>query len=144
MTICNLAMAFLFYFEQNLSLVIVTILYLVLFTTTTGPASFAFCIEVNTDISLGVAMAQLINSIGLFYVVTLRMINSLDGNQTALYVIFTVYGALALMFAMKNVKETNNLNDKGKKTLYAPERKESATQTTSSFDPNLNGELELI
>jgi hypothetical protein len=31
------------------------------------------------------------------------------------------------MFAMKNVKETNNLNDKGKKTLYAPERKESAT-----------------
>jgi hypothetical protein len=57
MTVLNVAMAFLFYFQQNLALVIVTILYLVFFTTTTGPASFAFCIEVNTDISLGVAMA---------------------------------------------------------------------------------------
>jgi hypothetical protein len=71
-------MAFLFYYQQNLALVIVTILYLVFFTTTTGPASFAFCIEVNTDISLGVAMAQLMNSIGLFYVLTLRMINALN------------------------------------------------------------------
>jgi hypothetical protein len=78
MTVCNLVMAFLFYYQQNLALVIVTILYLVFFTTTTGPASFAFCIEVNTDISLGVAMAQLMNSIGLFYVLTLRMINALN------------------------------------------------------------------
>ncbi len=71
-------MAFLFYYEQSFALVIVTILYLVLFTTTTGPASFAFCVEVNTDIALGVAMAQLLNSIGLFYVLTLRMINALN------------------------------------------------------------------
>jgi Sugar (and other) transporter len=80
MTLCNLIMAFLFYFEMNMEIVIVTIIYLVFFTTTTGPATFAFCIEVNTDISLGVAMAQLVNSIGLFYVITLRMINALNNN----------------------------------------------------------------
>ena len=77
MTACNLTMAFLFYFDSKIGLTVVTVLYLVFFTTTTGPTSFAFCIEVNTDISLGVAMAQLINSIGLFYILTKRMIDAL-------------------------------------------------------------------
>ena len=77
MTACNLTMAFLFYIDSKIGVAVVTVLYLVFFTTTTGPASFAFCIEVNTDISLGVAMAQLINSIGLFYILTKRMIDAL-------------------------------------------------------------------
>lgn len=143
MTACNLAMAFLFYFKSNLGLTIVTIFYLVFFTTTTGPASFAFCIEVNTDISLGVAMAQLINSIGLFYVLTKRMIDALD-NNVLLYIIFTIYGVLALLFSNKNVKETMGLTDNEQKTLYAPEKKDNSTQTISSFAPWLKGELELI
>ena len=126
MTACNLTMAFLFYFDSKIGLTVVTVLYLVFFTTTTGPASFAFCIEVNTDISLGVAMAQLINSIGLFYILTKRMIDALQ-NNFLLYIIFTIYGVLALMFSNKNVKETTGLTDNEQKTLYAPESKDNST-----------------
>lgn len=144
MTACNLAMAFLFFFNQNLALTIVTIMYLAAFTTTTGPASFAFCIEVNTDIALGVAMAQLINSIGLFFYLTQRMINGLDDNQTLLYFIFAIYGALALNFSYKFIKETKGLSDKEKKSLYALEKNEISTQTTSSFEPSQEGALQLV
>ncbi len=141
MTFCNLLMAVMFYFKNSLGLVIITIMYLVFFTTTTGPASFAFCVEVNTDISLGVAMSQLLNSIGIFALLTKKMIDSLNGNEVMLYSVFTFYGLLALMFSYKNVKETKGLTDNEQKTLYAPEHREIATQTTATFDPNDVGNI---
>lgn len=55
--LCNFLMAVFYYFGINIALAIVATIYLVTFTTMTGPGIFAFCIEVNTDISLGVAMA---------------------------------------------------------------------------------------
>ena len=50
-------MAVLFFFDQITAITVVTIVYLILFTTMTGPATFSLCIEVNTDVALGLAMA---------------------------------------------------------------------------------------
>ncbi len=54
------------------------------------------------------------------------MIDALQ-NNTLLYIIFTIYGLLALMFSNKNVKETSGLTDNEQKTLYAPEKKDNST-----------------
>ena len=54
---CNFAMAVSFKFELNILNLVASFLYLIAFTTMTGPAVLSFCIEVNTDISLGLAMA---------------------------------------------------------------------------------------
>lgn len=55
--LCNFAMAISFYFDLNILNLAASFIYLIAFTIMTGPAVFAFCIEVNTDISLGLAMA---------------------------------------------------------------------------------------
>lgn len=54
---CNFVMSVCFKFDLYILNLVATFTYLVAFTTMTGPAVLAFCIEVNTDISLGLAMA---------------------------------------------------------------------------------------
>ena len=61
-----------------------------------------------------------------------------------LYFIFAIYGALALNFSYKFIKETKGLSDKEKKSLYALEKNEISTQTTSSFEPSQEGALQLV
>jgi hypothetical protein len=113
----------LFYFHSPMGILITTISYLFVFVSLTGPASFGLTTEICTDIALGIAMSQIITSIGLFYFLNENMVSSLQGNYTIIYLIFSIYSLMALFFTWRNVKETKNLTDKEKKLLYAPETK---------------------
>jgi hypothetical protein len=87
-----------------MGLFIVSILYLIVFTISTGPATFAFCGEVLTDISLGIAMSQLLNSLAIFYILTAQMIRTLQNKELIIYLVFTFYGLLAYVFANGKIK----------------------------------------
>jgi len=96
----------LIYLNNEMYLFIVSISYLVVFTVSSGPATFAFCGETLTDISLGIAMSQILNSLAIFYIMTLQMISSLpDSNkELIIYIVFTIYGIMAFGFAKGKIK----------------------------------------
>ena len=129
MALLTMLIGLLFYFNRMMGVLITTISYLFVFLSMTGPASFGITTEICTDIALGIAMSQIITSIGLFYFLNKNMVASLQGNYTVIYLIFSIYCLMALFFTCRNVKETKNLTDKEKKLLYAPETKVTEVQT---------------
>jgi hypothetical protein len=57
LTLLCFIMTILLYLNNEVGLLTTSIVYLVVFTVSTGPATFAFCGEILTDISLGIAMS---------------------------------------------------------------------------------------
>ena len=118
-SMCHIAIGFLTIYKVDIANLCCLCLFMFLYQITTGQITWIYTVEVCVDVSLGVSFYT------LWFVVLILLLGSQPLMATALgpqgvFFIFAGCCAVAAVFCYLEIRETKDLTDKEKKSLFVP------------------------
>ena len=92
-------------------------LFIIIYELTSGPVAWMYAAETCCDMALGICMYTLYLVVFILSLVTEPLMNSKMQPQ-GVFFMFGIFSAIAAVFMYVYIKETKDLTDKEKKSLY--------------------------
>jgi hypothetical protein len=105
----------------NYGVLIGICVFIVIYELTSGPVAWMYAAETCCDMALGICMYTLYFVVFILSLVTEPLMNSRIG-PAGTFFMFGIFSSIAAVFMYAYIKETKDLTDKQKKSLYEPKK----------------------